>query len=182
MHPHLSWRQRIAGTSNWFRQPASPCPVPSRREISLVWRAYSLTRFPFLARRLTLAKAVTRRSGASGGSIANDLRKTGGKNSPRGGWEVGRRGKVEHTKRSMTYLGFFKLIEGLPLLLATQALFLLIQREIRARLREVRVRRALERRTKWSQSRPEAVAINPSKPLCLAASPHYWQTNIQSFA
>lgn len=37
-------------------------------------------------------------------------------------------------ERSMTYPGFFKLIEGLPLLLTTQALFLLVQREIRARL------------------------------------------------
>lgn len=44
----------------------------------------------------------------------------------------------------MTYSGFFELIEGLPLLLASQAFFLLVQREIWARLRVVRVCRALK--------------------------------------
>lgn len=45
---------------------------------------------------------------------------------------------------SMTYSGFFELIEGLPLLLASQAFLLLVQREIWARLRVIRVRRTLK--------------------------------------
>lgn len=45
---------------------------------------------------------------------------------------------------SITHPGFFELIEGLLLLFASQAFLLLVQREIRARLRVVRVRRALK--------------------------------------
>lgn len=45
---------------------------------------------------------------------------------------------------SVTYSGFFELIEGLPLLLASQAFLLFVQREIWARLRVIRVRRTLK--------------------------------------
>lgn len=57
------------------------------------------------------------------------------------------RSTLEHARaheESITHPGFFELIEGLLLLFASQAFLLLVQREIRARLRVVRVRRALE--------------------------------------
>lgn len=74
-------------------------------------------------------------------------------------------------ERSMTYLGFFKLTEGLPLLLASQALLVLVQREIRARLRVVRVCRALKRKTNPLKLRPEAANVITSESLSLLFSP-----------
>lgn len=155
LHLHLSSKTKDHESLNWFRQAVSAC------EISLVWRAYSLTRFSFLGGQLTdlNVKAASEAMTLFGSSrsIPNDLRKTGGKTSQTGGG--GKRGETGTCERSMTHPGFFKLIEGLPLLLTTQALFLLVQREIRARLWVVRVCRALKYKINLFKSRLQAKSI-----------------------